>query len=90
MAIMPAHRLVGCAMSDQVREGWTEVFHGSQVQAETFAAILQADGMEPQVLTDSFAGWGGMPVVGAETAGLFVPEHEAQRAVALLAQAQGR
>jgi hypothetical protein len=69
------------------REGWAEVYHGPQVQAETLAAILQAAGLTAEVLIDSFA---GLPYVGAETAGLFTPEHEAARARDLLAEARGR
>lgn len=74
-------------MNDADREGWAEVFHGPQVQAETFAAILQASGLDPQVLIDSFDSWGGLAMVGAETAGLYVPEHEVQRALKLLQEA---
>lgn len=76
-------------MTRQSKEGWAEVFYGSQVQAEELAAILQAAGLDAQVLTDSYAAWGGLPMVGAESAGLFVPEHEAARAQSLLAKTQG-
>ena len=60
------------------------MFYGLQLQAEEFQAILQASGIEAQVLADSYGAWGGLPMVGAESAGLYVPEHEAERARAIL------
>lgn len=75
---------------DRQREGWTEVFYGSQVRAETLGALLEAAGLTPEVLGDSFGASGGLPAVGAESAGLYVPKHEDEKARHLLAQASGR
>lgn len=69
---------------------WREVFHGSRTRAEIFRAILQAAGLDAQVLIDSFDAWGGMLVMGAETAGLFIPDHRVAEARALLARTQER
>lgn len=35
---------------DRQREGWTEVFYGSQVRVETLGALLEAAGLTPEVL----------------------------------------
>ena len=65
-------------------KGWTVVYKGQRIQAEIVAAMLAADGLNPEVFGDNAYGVG----VDLTDARLLVPDSEASRARKLIKAAE--
>jgi hypothetical protein len=65
--------------------GWQAVFEGECLRAEVLQAVLEANGLEPQMLQLEAADL--IPTVAFDRCRLFVAEAEASRARELLEEA---
>ena len=65
-------------------KGWTVVFEGERVQADVFAAILEADGLRVEVFGDNAYGVG----IDLTPARILVPSEDAETARRLIREAE--
>lgn len=65
-------------------KGWTVVYKGQRIQAEIVAAMLSAEGLNPEVFGDNAYGVG----IDLTDARLMVPDDQAQRARKLIRAAE--
>lgn len=65
-------------------KGWTVVYKGQRIQAEIVAAMLSAEGLNPEVFGDNAYGVG----IDLTDARLLVPDDQAERARKLIRAAE--
>jgi hypothetical protein len=65
-------------MSEDVPEGWTQVFQGPRVRADVLVAVLEIEGLHPVCQQFSPDTWWSGPVL--EDVRIYVPESEAEQA----------
>jgi putative signal transducing protein len=65
-------------------KGWTIVYKGQRIQAEIVAAMLQAEGLAPEVFGDNAYGVG----IDLTDARLMVPDDQARKARQLIQEAE--
>jgi hypothetical protein len=65
-------------------KGWTVVYKGQRIQAEIVAAMLEAEGLTPEVFGDNAYGVG----IDLTDARLMVPDDQATKARRLIQEAE--